>query len=160
MTKLIGALLLVTVTVIFAFVYTHHQRKRVLQAEGFLLLLRYLRGQILCYALPIEEALRGYENDALTECGFLPLLRQGSFLEALEGTRSTVFLEKDAQKALRSFGEGVGKSYREDQLALCDYTLGELERTVDRLREEYPRKVKLGRSLVISGGLALVLVLL
>ena len=160
MLKIFGILLLCGLFGYFAFDYTRHQQKRLYQTEGFLLLLRWLRGQISCYSLPISEAVAGFENKALEECGFLPRLRTDGFPVALGSCRDSLSVTKETERMLSAFAEGVGKSYREEQIALCDFTIGELEAAVHHVRQECPKQARLGRSLLISGGLALILVLL
>ena len=160
MLKFVGAVLLCAIAVFFCRDYTRHQRQRLLQCEGFLLLLRRLRGQIECYSSPLEEALTDFENAALTECGFLPALKDGGFPAAIEKTRERLLLPPDSLRTLIAFGEGFGKSYREEQIALCTWTISELESAVAHVRRDSPRRAKMGRGLIISGGLALILVLL
>ncbi|MBQ8351154.1 MAG: hypothetical protein IJY20_03810 [Clostridia bacterium] len=134
--------------------------RRVRQMEGFLLLVRHVRTGIVCFAEPMEEIYRRFENEALETCGFLPALREGGFASALHVCRDRLYIGAEEGRALAAFAREVGKSYSREQAAVCDYTIGELEAALRRHQEEAPRRARAARSLAVCGGLALLILLL
>ena len=123
-----------------------------------LLLLRHIRTQISCFSTPLPEIYASFENPALSDAGFLRVLRQDGLAAAL-GT-CEVYLEEGERRMLLFFAEELGNSYRTDQLALCDAYIAELARGCERKKNELPKKSKLYRSLILTGGLAAVILLL
>ena len=116
--KIFGALLFSLLTFYAAVLSEGSLRRRVLEAEGLLLLLRHIRKEIGCFASPLPEIYADFENEALTSIGFLTRLQN-------EGLRSALALEalslEDAERqALMRFADALGGSYRADQLLLCD----------------------------------------
>ena len=79
---------------------------------------------------------------------------------ALMAGRETLYLGGEELAILTAFAEGVGRSYSAEQIALCDYTLRELEKALARRREEAPKRTRVLRTLSLVGGLMLVILLL
>ena len=158
--RIAGVVLLFGLSLFFCLCVSRMERGRVRQTEGFLLLLRYVRTQISCFRTPVQEIYGSFRNPALSECGFLDALRQYGFPEALDRCTGRLYLDEEELKTLSALGRELGRSYCEDQIALCDYTLEQMERAFDRRREEAPKRTRVAHSLVLTGGLMLILVLL
>lgn len=157
--KTIGAVLLLCITVYLCVAFTWNEARRLRQLEGLLLLLRTVRGQISCFRTPVDRIYASFENEALERCGFLPALRQtGDFTQALEAVGPRLLMPEEEARLLSSFGLELGGTYRDEQVAACDYYISELENCFARRREERPRRLRLGRSLLLTGGLMLILV--
>ncbi len=156
--KAVGALLLFGISLYAAMQSNAILRRRVSEGEGVLLLLRHIRTQICCFSAPLPEIYASFENRALSDAGFLELLRRDGLTAAL--TDGEIFLEESERRALFSFAEELGKSYRNDQLTLCDSYIAELEQGYERKKTELPRKSKLYRSLILTGGLMAVILMI
>lgn len=160
MPRLIGSLLLIGTFGYLGYYFSMMEGRRVRQTEGFLFLLRHIRTGIVCFANPVEDIYSGFENPALETCGFLPALRTGGFAHALYACRERLYLEEEELRTLHAFSEEVGKSYSHEQAVICDYTIGEMEKALQRRQEEAPRRARAARSLTMCGGLMLLLLLL
>lgn len=57
------------------------------------------------------------------------------------------------------FCDDIGKGYREEQLALCDYYVAVLEDRRASIASQLPLRRKLNSALCVSGALALVILL-
>ena len=132
--------------------------KRVRQAEGFLMLLRHIRSQISCFCTPLGDIFGAYENAALEEIGFLSAMRERGFSAAIDECREKILLSCDEIGFLYSFGEEIGKSYREEEIECCDYYISVLEDSYARSRADQPRRARLFRSVLLTGGLMLIIV--
>ena len=158
--KTAGAVLLFAVTLYISLQYTVMERRRLLQAEGFLLLLRHIRTQIACFSDPLPEIYASFENRALSDAGFLTAVREEGMAAALSTCRDRLYLTEEETRSLSVFAEELGKSYRSEQISLCDSYIAEWERGYDDGKKEMPRRARLGRSLLLTGGLMAVIVLL
>jgi hypothetical protein len=157
MIRFLGIGLLLGVFLTLAYGFLRRERRCRREMEGLLLLLRALRGQIDCFSRPWREVVAEFENEALESCGFLPVLREQDFPRALERGRGA--WDAETARVLAAFGGGVGRSYKAEQVALCDWALSELEAAEKRQKEEGPRRARLSASLTVVGGLALLLLL-
>lgn len=158
--RMMGAALLLALSLYFCRSLARMEQGRVRQTEGILLLLRSLRTHIACFRTPTDEIYAAFENPALAEIGFLATLREAGLAEALSQHAKQLYLDEEELKLLSSFAEELGKSYCDDQLALCDYAQAQMEAALARRRAEAPARTRATRSLVLTGGLMLILVLL
>ena len=55
MIKTLGVILLLSGSLYLCFSFSVFERRRVLQCEGFLLLLRHIRAQIACFRMPLDR---------------------------------------------------------------------------------------------------------
>ena len=153
-----GALLLLGALLALAYGFLRRERRYRRETEGVLLLLRALRGQIDCFSRPWREVVAEFENDALEQCGFLPALREEDFAHAV--IRGGEGWDADLARTLEVFGAEVGKSYKGEQVALCDWAMAELEAVIKKQKEEGERRARLSASLTLVGGLALLLLMI
>ena len=156
--RILGSLLLLGLSLYGCYSFSRLEEKRVRQTEGFLLLLRYMRTRISCFRTAREDIYASFENRALSECGFLCALRAHGFAAALERMRPQLYLEE--LRLLSSFGEELGQGYSEEEVILCEGAIKEMEQAMEKRRSEAPRRTRVAHSLVMTGGLALVFLLL
>lgn len=158
--RILGSLLLVGLSLYGCYSFSLLEEKRVRQTEGFLLLLRYMRTRISCFRTAREDIYASFENRALSECGFLCALRAHGFAAALERMRPQLYLDEEELLLLSSFGEELGQGYSEEEVILCEGAIKEMEQAMEKRRSEAPRRTRVAHSLVMTGGLALVFLLL
>ena len=159
--KSFGIILLLTGSLYLCFSFSQFERKRLRQCEGFLLLLRHIRAQISCFRMPIGRIYASFSTEELEQCGFLSLLRDTEDLEkALLGAKGNIWISEEEISLLKAFGRELGEGYAEEQIAVCDYYIGELEKAYGERRNGLPQQTKLYRSLFITGGLMLAIMLL
>ena len=159
MLKLIGACLLFLGGVGLAFSLVRRETERLLDGEAYLEFLRFVRGEIHAFARPREEIFRRFENPHLAANGFLAALRaSGSIEEALSHTSPP----PDAPLAacLTAFDRSLGRGYLSEELAACDLTVERVASYTERVRGEYPARVRVRRAATLTGTLLLILLLL
>lgn len=156
--KIFGTLTLLTITAYLCYQASRLEMKRVRQAEGFLLLLRHVKAQISCFCAPTCDIFSSFENEALSDIGFLEELKKGDFCRAVSLCRDKIYLDEGEINLLIAFGHELGKGYRQQEIEGCDYYISELECAYAKKREEQPKKSRLYRSLVLTGGLMLIIV--
>lgn len=124
------------------------------QTEAHIALLRYIRAQVECFALPVAKILSSCERGLLEECGW-----QG---ENTPKTLTEFFSECEiydpqSEKVLGDFANGFGKSYRDESVKECDYYISLLLQRAEEMSLELPRKKKLNTTLCVCGALAVVI---
>ncbi len=135
------------------------ERRRVAEYGGVLDFLRYIRVQIDCFRMERRALFQRYENPDLEKTGFLKNLRMGQTMgEAL--AHSETLLEKEGIDLLVSFDRELGSSYMGEQLASCDYYIERWGQMECKFREGLPRAIQLKRTVTLSLGAMLLLLLL
>lgn len=133
-----------------------YERRRYLQAEGFLTLLRTVRLDIDCFSMPVDRILRQCEPKLLSDCGAPGPAPDMETL--LRGAR--LCLPAEFCRLLWDFAARLGGSYREEQLRCCDYYLARLTPLCDRMRAELPKREKTALLLPVAMAALLALMLL
>ena len=160
MLQIVGSILLLGSSAAVGWQLARVEMDRVQHTEGLLLLLRHIRTGIVCYANPITDIYKDFQNPALERCGFLPCLRSGGLLQALDACGNRLHVDGEDMRTLRSFAASVGRGFSRDQAAICDYTIAALERSLTHRQGEAPRRVRAAGALSVCGGLMLLLLLL
>lgn len=156
--SVIGAAFIMCAAITVCVKYSAYERKRLIECESFLLLLRHIRAGISCLCKPIHECVRGFNNRALEEAGFLEALQKyENFSEAISECQSRLSLGETEINLLRSFGEALGNNFREEEMRLLDHYEKELEAYTDSEEEKIPKREKLCRTLVVTGAFAAVI---
>ena len=159
--KTMGIIILLCGSLYLCVSFSLFERRRLEQCEGFLLLIRHVKAQIACFHMPLSRIWQTFSSRELERCGFLSALREsGDFEAALDACRGRIWLSEDELGLLRAFAGELGRSYLEEQMACCDYYIGELERAYAQRRTARPARTRLFRSLFLTGGLMLVILLL
>lgn len=154
--KWMGLLLLLLCGVLTGVILLRFERRRYLQAEGFLALLRTVRLDIDCFSMPVERILRQCDPKLLADCGatdaaedMATLLRQ-----------ARLYLPEEFCRLLWDFSAQLGGGYREEQLRCCDYYLARLTPFCDKMRSELPKREKMALLLPTAVAAVLALMLL
>ena len=129
----------------------------IVRVEGFIALMRYVRTQIDCYALPLEEIFGRCDKNILIRCGY--------YDEALPKDFSVFFnrldiKDKELRRIMLDFSADFGKHYREEQLKRCDACIVELEALSESARQAVASRKKLNVTLCLSGAAALIILLI
>lgn len=135
---------------------TAEERRRVAQCRAYLTLLQRIRGQIACYQRSLEEICRTLEPELYAACG---LVGSGdSLAEMLD--RADLCLPPDAKGIMYRFSAELGQNYMAEQLAACDGAIAEMTAVCAREEAQLPHRIRLIRTAVVCGALALILIFL
>ena len=127
------------------------------RTEKYILLLRYIKVQIDCFALPIGEILARTEGSLLAGCGW----RSESAPTSLDEMLTEAGLgDRTSQGILLEFCKDFGRSYLDEQIRRCDHYITLLEERQVSVGKDIPRRKKLNSTLCISGALALIILLI
>ena len=155
MLKFLGALLIFAVGIFAAFVSVQYEKKRLSVVDGWIDLILYIKGQIDCYLMPLDNILSGGDR-ALFEACMSP--SNAADLPAILNA-SQIYLDGDAKHTLESFVREIGSGYREEQLKRCDFFISSLQTQRERIAAELPMRVRLCATLCICLSLATAILL-
>ena len=155
MLKLLGALLVLSVGVFQAFVSVQYEKKRLTVVDGWIDLILYIRGQIDCYLMPLDDILSNGDR-ALFEACMSPSNAADlpAILEA-----SGIYLDGEAKHTLESFVREIGTGYRDEQIKRCDFFISSLRVQREKIAAALPIRTRLCATLCICLSLATAILL-
>lgn len=155
MLKLLGALLVLSVGVFSAFVSVQYEKKRLTVVDGWIDLILYIRGQIDCYLMPLDDILSNGDR-ALFEACMSPSNAADlpAILEA-----SGIYLDGEAKHTLESFVREIGTGYRDEQIKRCDFFISSLRVQREKIAAALPMRTRLCATLCICLSLATAILL-
>ncbi|MBQ2757031.1 MAG: stage III sporulation protein AB [Clostridia bacterium] len=154
--KWLGVGLLLCCGVLGGLFFAAFEKRRVVQAEGFLRLLRAIRVQIDCFSLPVSQILASCDHALLRDVGACELPQ--SFPDLLKSTR--LYLSPEICLLLLEFAGRLGTGYREEELRALDYYIARLAPYSEELRRELAKRERMAWLLPPALSVALVLLLL
>ena len=155
MLKFLGALLILSVGIFAAFVSVQYEKKRLSVVDGWIDLILYIRGQIDCYLMPLDNILSGGDR-ALFEACMSP--SNAADLPAILDA-SQIYLDGDSRHTLESFVREIGSGYREEQLKRCDFFISSLRTQRERIATALPLRTRLCATICICLSLATAILL-
>ena len=155
MLKFLGALLILAVGVFAAFVSVQYEKKRLSVVDGWIDLILYIRSQIDCYLMPLDDILSGGDR-ALFEACMSPSNAADlpAILEA-----SGIYLDGVGKRLIESFVREIGAGYREEQIKRCDFFISSLRTQRERIAAQLPLRTRLCATLCICIALATAILL-
>ena len=155
--RMIGALAVVTSGVYAACIFNSGTRQVLRQTEAFISLLRFIRSQIECFALPLPQALGRCPAEILKGCGYDRAEKPSSGEHLMAGC---CIEDTSVRRSMERFFSEIGRGYREEQLNLCDYCISSLEERRAHMASQLPMKIKVNSALSIVGAVAVVILLI
>lgn len=158
--KSIGACLIIASSLFYGATMIREEHRRLIIADALAEMIRYVRDHIDHFRTPIPDILDSFENKTLEDCGFLTAARErGLRVIADDFPASVREADRDVSAALRDFCVGIGCGYKDEELRLCDYTLGRIMRRIEQLRADHDGKVKIYRTLPPLFALSVILII-
>lgn len=163
--KLLGSLLLTLSGVLLALSLSRYERRQLTVLDGYLALLRDVRGQVMCFASPLADILSGVSPSVLAACLGQPPRRAWtsdpalplSLPALLEAGRD--YLTPESERLLTSFASEFGHTFREEQVSRCDTCIDALSAERQALAAALPNRLRMTVTLCLSLTAASVLVL-
>ena len=159
--KQLGSLLLVGAGLYISLILARYERRRVRVLDGYLSLLRFIRGQIDCFSMPVGQILAAVDSSVLAACrgqsgafagrpaASLPLLLR----------ESRGYLGAESERLLSCFAHELGHTHRAEQVGRCDYYLSALEEQRGRLADTLPARTRTDSALCLSCAVAAAILL-
>ena len=119
-----------------------------------------MRREIVCYARPLPEICRSVDLPALDAAGFFAALDGGDARAAFDSASPSLSLSPDAAALLRAFFSSCGASVKSEEIAACDLAIGRLDELLTRERRDGAARIKLHSTLLTTGGLLFLLLVI
>lgn len=155
--RILGAVTVALSGAVCAYVLNASAKHAVTQTEGFIALVRYIKNGIECFCLPLPSLFLRCPAEIYSACGYSAVSAPSSARELLEATDIS---DSQTRSCVSRLFEGLGRGYREEQLALCDNCIEQLEMRRRALCELLPSKKKLNSVICLCVSLALVILLI
>jgi len=153
--KLIGSIILTLSGVGFALSLCRYQRRKLITLDGFISLIRHIKGQIDCYARPIGDILLTLPPEIYHDCN----CPEGAESLEIMIDESKIYLEDEPLRLLRSFACEFGSTFRDEQLRRCDNYIAALGEKRGQLEREVESRSRAGSAIWICGALSLTILL-
>lgn len=140
------------------------ERRRLEVLDSYISLLRYIKGQINCYAMPVEEILSAADPSLLSSC-------LGEYSESSVGDRgkklslvsmieaARLYMEPETERLLQNFTSELGQTFRAEQVMRCEDYIQALSAERHKLAEATPMRVRVNSILSLCTTLGLVILL-
>ena len=130
---------------------------RVRQTEEFLLLLKRIRREISCFSRPLPEIVRAADLPALSAAGFFDRENGGDPLVSFLCASPALLISPEAKELLGSFFSAAGASMKAEEIGACEYAIGRLDELLTREKTEGANRLRLHSTLIFTGGLLFLL---
>lgn len=145
MMKIIGAVFLLSSAVWYGYLKIRDERRKIAELEELCDLALYIRENIVHYMKPLPEIFASYSGGVLEKNGFLDDCRKFGIRVAWEN--SSLSLPENCNRAMCDFANSIGSGYRDDEINLCNFTLEQLCKAMQTMREEIAGKEKMYRTI-------------
>ena len=148
--KTAGAIFILCASVASSYFYEKREKEKIKKANKLAEFIRYIRAQISYFSLPVDMIFKAYKSDD-TLTG-----------DIISGKLSSLdsFFDKDTADVIKDFFSSLGNGYKDEQLALCDFTMSAIEDFTDKMNKEFSGKVRVFRSMAIFTGVCLIILLI
>jgi len=140
---LIGVVIIIVIVFLFWREYTSYLERELKVCRTFRAMLCDMRDKMRCYLDTPRTWAHGYEDDQLSECGFLDRLRGGvSLADAYEACKEKLCISRSVDSALHSFFARSGEGYIDTELVAIDCAIDSLTETEGVMSGEVNKKAK------------------
>ena len=141
--------------------YNRYVERRIGELDGFVAFLNHAKSEISMYLTPAKRISRGFQNEILERLGFLSAIEsEGNISRAFLSCYGGLSIGKEAKELLSEFFSEFGQGYREQELARIDRFRSDLEKILERDREELPKNARMVSTLLLAGALGIFILLL
>ena len=71
-----------------------------------------------------------------------------------------IYFEKEDIPLISEFFSSLGKGMKSEEIALCSYTIEELEKRIEKRKADYPNKIKVFRATTLFVGFCTIILLI
>ena len=113
-----------------------------------------------CGMLTVKLKDKRVDLPALDAAGFFAALDGGDARAAFDSASPALSLSPDAAALLRAFFSSCGASVKSEEIAACDLAIGRLDELLMRERRDGAARIKLHSTLLTTGGLLFLLLVI
>lgn len=137
------------------------EQKRLDVLDSYISLLRYIKGQINCYAMPVSDILATADPMLLSACvGDERYREQGDTMSLSTMIHAAhLYLEPESERLLHNFSSELGHTYRAEQVTRCEDYIAALGEERRRLADATPMRLRLNSMLSFCAAFGLAILL-
>ena len=160
--KAFASLLVLFISLALSSEYKKYTDRKIKICEGFICLLSFIKTELSCRARVVSEWAAEFDNDALSESGFIPeLLESGSLYSAFCTVKSKDgLLGNEVTRLLEPYFRSFGKAYVNEEEREACRVFEELSRLLTRERADAQRSVRAVRILSCAVALGVIILFL
>lgn len=148
--KILGALLTVTASFIYAGEKTKLMKRRCEACRAFLRLMIECKTNVECFCMPLSNMLEKYRDVFLEKSGFLSVARKKGLRAATDECSEAMCLGEEVKRVITEFAAAFGRGFAKSEAQGCDYYIERLKRIAEKLEAESAEKKKLIYTLSVS----------
>lgn len=146
--KFIGAAIILIGSVIAAYFYEKGIRERLRHTEEIISFITYVKSQIEYFSRPLNEIYSSYEK------------KSNYITELIKNNGENASISKENDVLVKNFFSLIGKSYKKEEIRLCNYTVEQLFTSLTHFKLEIPNKIKIFRSISLFLGVCLIILII
>ncbi|MBR4835462.1 MAG: hypothetical protein IKU99_00485 [Clostridia bacterium] len=131
--------------------YSAYADRRLGEMGGISALILHIEsrlGRTLDYG---AELYRGFDDEFLEKCGFLPLLREGKPLyDAFSEAKTSMILPDEVADIVENLFSSFGKGYKDQEIERLRMARAELDNKITTLREESDKNKRVVNALLFG----------
>ncbi len=146
--------------------FNRMERKRLLVLDGYISLIRYIKGQIDCYAMPMSDIMATADPTLLDTCAgrgrqYAPAPSDMTVWRSLPDMiqESRLYLEPESERLLQMFAAELGHTYRAEQVMRCEHYIQALGEERRKLADTAPLRVRMNSALCFCCALGVAVLL-
>lgn len=150
MIKILGCVLILSASICACIFYERAEKAKLCALKELCDFIKHIRSQIEYFSAPLDKIYASYE-------------KRGEIISLLvsDGVESIKeLLNKADFEIAYSFFSSLGKGVKSEQIALCSYTIGELDSSYEEKKAELPNKIKVFRAMALFCGFCAVILLI
>lgn len=145
--KIIGCGLILIASLVCAFYYEKRIKEKIARYSELISFISYIKNQIEYFSYPINEIFERYQP-----CS--PFISS-----IIENNVDTKYLTSEEKAQINEFVASLGKGYKKEQIALCEYTISFFNVSLEKTKYEAPNKIKVFRSMSLFVGICSIILL-
>ena len=157
--KIAGVCAILTSGLIVYIESQKYENKKLNQLDAYITLIDYIKNQVECFLLPIDEIICKCDILLLNRCGITEGIEKVKTIEDIVAA-SELYIDQDALSLIDKFAKEYGRAYRAEQVRSCVFYKEELLKIYNNNKKsnDEQKKVRLAISLCVSFSIILILI--
>lgn len=146
--KIIGCVLIFLSSILCSYYYERYLKIKISKLEELILFVSYIKSKIEYFSIPLSKIYQKYENKT-------------KFIDSLihNFDYKEIQISKEVDSIICEFFSSLGKGYKQEQIALCNYTTERLNANLSLIKATSPNKIKIFRALSLFIGISIIILL-
>jgi len=157
--KFFGAAVLLAASFFLGASMIRDERGKIDEACSILDLIKYIKDNIEHFVKPLPDIFASYNNSVLEKNGFLTSVRENGIHLTAEKIEDYFHTDSELLSIFGDFCRSIGGGYKDDEVRLCSYTANQIEKRIEKMRDDYSSRSKLYRTIPPLFALSVVLIL-